>query len=84
MEKNVIVTVTTRKNWAGDKYLLFSTRGGGDIAEVDFYPDHFRVYGYKTNGYLKRKTKAGAVSLAKRQCRVFLDAIGEKREIVFV
>jgi len=89
MEK-IVVFVRPHTNWAGQKYLLFSTHDNGRLAEVDFCHDRakkkdfFRVFGYTTDVWEIRKSRTGAVSLAKRQVKDFFDGIGDKREIVFV
>lgn len=79
----ILVNMAEGANWAGQKYIIFSTKENGNIAEVDIYPGLFRIFGYSTNGYEERKTKDGAINLAKRQVKEFFSRIGETRPIFF-
>lgn len=79
----VSVKVEEKKNWAGQKYLTFSTSENGKVAEVDIYKDHFRIYGYKTDIYDTRKSRIAAIHCAKWRVLEFFAAIGESRPLVF-
>ena len=80
-----IVTISARSNWAGNRYFIFKLSGRETVAEIDIIPGGgFRVFGYSTDGYITRRTKAGAFNLAKKQVREFLDRCGDTREIEFI
>lgn len=48
----ITVTVTKEKNWAGNEYLLYSTKEHGKIAELDYpnnYHKNFSVWALNIN-----------------------------------
>lgn len=80
----VPIRISKRENWAGDRYLLFvSEETGTRVAEVDYIKGGFRIFGYKTDIWDTRRTRAAALNRAKKRVQEFFDAIGDKRPIVF-
>lgn len=82
---SICIDVHKRQNWLGEKYFIFETKQHGKIAEIDIYPDKFRVFGYDTwNCKAERKTKKAAFNLAKKEIKTFLGRIGFHGEINYL
>ena len=74
--KQAIVKVEVKKNWAGDKYVTFSTDEHGQIAELDFpnkeRPTRVYAKNVPDNGYVTFSCAATGVIGAETAVQVFL------------